>query len=272
MKRPSAMMLAGAVLLAGSSCSVLEDRVPCPCYLDIDYREVLSADFAEEPDQKIEVGLVDTSYRWTVDHPLEICPEQEEVSVGKARLRAVAIVHGHPFRSFLEDDLKICYEPGNQIDELYVHSEEVDCTDEEARCVLHPHKQFSTLTFTDEEGGDLCRRYNMVIRGTTCGFDVMDFSALDGVYLYTVQEDDGQGEVRVRIPRQKQDDLLLEFWDKDDHLRRFTCPIGLYLFAAGYDPEARDLQDYVLRIDFRAGLLYLRVADWEDEYLYSLYD
>ena len=272
MKRPSAMMLTSAVLLAGSSCSVLEDRVSCPCYLDIDYREVLSAGFAEEPERKVEVGLFDAALCWTADHPLETCPDQEEVSVDKARLRAVAVVHDHPFRSYLEEGLKISYEAGNQMDALYVHSEEVDCTDEEARCVLRPHKQFSTLTFTDEADGELCRRYNMVIRGTTCGFDAFDFSALEGAYLYTVQEDDGQGEVRVRIPRQKRGDLLLEFWDKDDHLRRFTCPIGLYLFAAGYDPDALDLQDYELRIDFRAGLLYLRVADWEDEYLYSLYE
>lgn len=272
MNKPARLMLASAVVLASGGCSVLEDREPCPCYLDIDYREVLSSDLSQEAQRKIEAGLFDLELCWTTHHPLPECPPVEEVSVEKARLLSVAVVHDHPFRVYLNGGTQVRYEPGNQMDALYVHSKEVDCTAEEARCVIQPHKQFSTLRFTDEAGGGLCRQYNMVIRGTTCGFDAADFSAIDGPYLYTVQEDDGQGQVCVRIPRQKEGDLLLEFWDKEDHLKRFTCPVGLYLFAAGYDPQAADLQDYDIRIDFRSGLLYLRVADWEDEYLYSLYD
>jgi len=264
--------MAGFLILAGGSCSVLEDRAPCPCYLDIDYREVLSSALSTAPEEKVEVGLFDGPACWAADHKLEDCPELEEVAVEKARLQAVAVVHDHPFRTFLEAGTEIRYDEGNQMDALYVHTEEVDCMAEEARCVLRPHKQFSTLSFTDEAGGELCRQYNMVVRGTTCGFDAADFSALDGPYLYTVQEDDGAGKVRVRIPRQKREDLLLEFWDKEDHLKRFTCPVGLYLFAAGYDPDAPDLQDYEVRINFRSGLLYLRVADWTDEYLFSLYE
>ena len=31
------------LLLAATGCTVLEDRLPCPCYLDIDYREVLQS-------------------------------------------------------------------------------------------------------------------------------------------------------------------------------------------------------------------------------------
>ena len=272
MKITTRLIVTSAVMLAGSACSVLEDREPCPCYLDIDYQEVLSAPLSEAALQKVEVGLFDATLCWTVDHRLAECPSLEEVSVDKARLRAVAVVHDHPLQRFLEAGTIISYEAGNQIDALYVHTEDVDCTGEEARCVLHPHKQFSTITFTDGADGAFCRQYNMVVRGTTCGFDAADFSALDGAYLYTIQEDDGQGGIKVRIPRQKRGDLLLEFWDKEDHLKRFTCPVGLYLFDAGYDPDAPDLQDFDVRIDFRSGLLYLRVADWEDEYLYSLYE
>lgn len=272
MRTPSKLILAGAVLLAGSGCTVLEDRAPCPCYLDIDYSEVLSAPLDLAQERRVEVGLFDPVRRWTTDHWLETCPTLEEVSVDKATLRAVAVVHDHPLRLFLDGDPRIAYEPGNQIDALYVHTEELDCTAEEARCILRPHKQFTTLYFTDEEGGDLCRQYNMVIRGTTAGFDAADLSAIEGPYLYTVQEDDGEGQIAVRIPRQLRPDLLLEFWDKEDHLKRFTCPVGLYLFASGYDVRALDLEDYRIRIDFRFGLLYLRVADWEEETIYSLYE
>lgn len=259
-----------AILAAG--CTVLEDRLPCPCYLDVDYREVLAPPDPENRCSVVEVNVLASEPVWTVRHPLEECPSVEEVSVEKAQVQLVAVVHDRPLQDFLDAGTAILYEPGNQIDSLYVHTGKVDCTAEEAVCVLHPHKQFSTLFFTDESGGDLCRQYNLVIRGSTCGFDAADLSAVDGEYLYTVQENDGTGRISVRVPRQKRNDLMLEFWDKESFRKWFACPVGLYLFAAGYDPLAEDLPDFELRIDFRAALVYLRVAGWSEETIYSLYD
>ena len=76
----------------------------------------------------------------------------------------------------------------------------------------------------------------------------------------------------MRIPRQLRDDLLLEFWDKAEHRLVFTCPVGLYLFASGYDPAAADLPDCTLRIDFRQALLCLLITDWTEETIYRLYE
>jgi hypothetical protein len=265
--------LFGCLLLcAGIGCTVREDRLPCPCYLDLDYRELLAAPPPADSAVRVDVVLYDPDCRWTAQHALDECPDLEEVSVEKAELQVVALVHDKPWREHLVQGTRICYDPGNEMEALYVHSERVDCTGEEACSVIRTHKQFSTLTFTDEADGALCRLYNMVVRGTTCGFDAADFSAVDGDYLYTIQEDDGQGRIRVRIPRQKRSDLLLEFWEKDRHRLLFSCPVGIYLFAAGYDPDALDLPDFSFRIDFRAALIYLRVAPWKDEYIYKLYD
>ena len=260
------------LLLAATGCTVLEDRLPCPCYLDIDYREVLSAAWPADWEGCVDVTLYAPPPVWTENRRMADCPDIEEVAVDKAQVRVVSLVHNRPLREFLSAGTAVTYEAGNQIDSLYVHTETVDCTGEEACSVLRPHKQFSTLFFTDEAGGDICRSYNLVIRGSTCGFDAADFTAIDGAYLYTVQENDGAGRISVRIPRQRRSDLVLEFWDKDDHTRRFTSPVGLYLFAAGYDPDAIDLQDYTIRIDFRQALLYLRVSDWETERVFALYD
>ncbi|MBR0223885.1 MAG: hypothetical protein IJL93_06390 [Bacteroidales bacterium] len=259
------------LLLSFPACTVLEDRLPCPCYLDIDYREVLAADWPDDWDGCVDVTLYAPPPVWTENRRMTACPEVEEVAVDKSRIRVVGLVHNRPLRAFLAEGTQIRYEAGNQMDSLYVHTEEVDCTGEEARSVLRPHKQFTTLFFTDEADGDLCRNYNLVVRGTSCGFDAADLSALEGAYLYTVQEDDGTGRISVRIPRQLRSDLVLEFWDKDDHLKRFTSPVGLYLFAAGYDPDAPDLPDYEIRIDFRQALLYLRVADWTETQVFALY-
>lgn len=259
-------------LLLCFGCTVREDRVPCPCYLDIDYREVLAASWGDGWEGCVDVTLRAPEPVWSENRRMGDCPEVEEVTVDKAQVRVIGLVHNRPLRDFLGAGTQIVYEAGNQIDSLYVHTETVDCTGEEASSVLQPQKQFSTLFITDESEGALCRQYNLVIRGTTCGFDAVDYAAVDGSYLYTVQEDDGTGRISVRIPRQKRSDLVLEFWDKTDHLKRFSSPVGLYLFAAGYDPAASSLPDYEIRIDFRDALLYLRVSDWEEERVFSLYE
>ncbi|MBO4536763.1 MAG: hypothetical protein J5702_06110 [Bacteroidales bacterium] len=257
-------------VLAG--CTVLEDRMPCPCYLDVDYRQVRAGDLAEMPGGLVDVKLFAPDPAWGERHPIDACPDLEEVTVDKARIRVVGLVHDRPLRGYLDEGTRIAYEPGNQIDSLYVHTEEVDCTGEEARTVIRPHKQFSTLFITDEENGDICRQYHLVVRGTTCGFDAADCTALEGPYWYTVQEYDRSGRISVRIPRQLRSDLVLEFWDKESRRKLFSSPLGLRMFDAGYDPSAADLPDYEFRIDFRRALLFLRIPDWEEVRVYGLYE
>ena len=211
------VLLFAAGLLAANGCTVKEDRKPCPCYLDVDYRELLSSGlFAGEPGMvDVAVFLPELSARTT--HPLASCPEMEEKTVSRDTARVVALVGNRLPDSFPDRTTQIRYEAGNQMDSLYVHTAEVDCSGEESTCVLRPLKQFSTLTFTDEEDGAILRSYNLVVRGTTCGLDAADLSALDGPYLYTVQERDRYGRISVRIPRQKESSLILDFYDKEDY-------------------------------------------------------
>ncbi len=262
------------VALAASvaaGCSVLEDREPCPCYLDVDYAVVKGEDLLDGRRGNVDVSVYvpESSCETTFD--LDSCPDINENVVRRSMARVVGVVHNRPLRWFLERGTAITYEPGNQIDSVYAHTSEVDCRGEEAYCLLEPHKQFHTIHFTDEFGGDACRQYNLVIKGSTCGFDAATLRAIEGDYLYTVQERDRDGGISVRVPRQEYDDLILEFWTKDDFRKVFTAPVGQYLKATGYDKKALDLCDFVVTINFRQALVYVRVADWEDEYVFALF-
>lgn len=265
------VLLLAAGLLAASACTVREDRQPCPCYLDVDYRELLAAGLFPDEPGTVDVALFHPELSARCTHPLATCPDVEEKTVSRDTVRVVALVGNRIPDGFPVPGTQIRYEAGNQIDSLYVHTSEVDCTGEESVCVISPLKQFSTLFFTDEEDGARLRSYNLVIRGTTCGLDAADLSPLEGAYLYTVQEYDKDGRISVRIPRQAESSLMLDFYDKDNYQRLFSTPLGFYLFDAGYDPEARELEDYTIKINFDRALLYLRIADWEEEYIYQLY-
>ena len=141
------------LLCAGIGCTVREDRFPCPCYLDIDYRALLAANPALDTSGRVDVLLLEDGDRWTTQHPLEQCPEMEEIAVEKSHVQVVALVHDKPWQDFLAEGTRVSYEAGNEMDALYAFSEWVDCTDEEACCVLYPHKQFSMIRFTDEADG-----------------------------------------------------------------------------------------------------------------------
>lgn len=258
---------------AACSCSVLEDREQCPCYLDVDYSGILDGRPLGGQSAGFNVTVYNPSPVDEAVYSPETAPRIDSIRIRKSMAKVVGVFHNRPGRMFLSGGTRVTWEEGNQMDSVYVHSTDVDCTGEEAYCLLEAHKQFSTLTFLDGTGGSELRKYNMVVRGATCGFDAADFTkALDGPYLCDVQEDDGRGNILVRVPRQKDDSLVLEFWTKDSLKRKlYTCPVGAYMMAAGYDGRMADLQDFVIRIDFRSALVYIRVADWEDEYVYALY-
>jgi len=270
------LCVAAAMALSVVGCTIKEDRMPCPCYLDIDYTNVLDANYYNKRPGLVEASLF-TPVGEEVNYSqflLKDCPVLNENVVKRTMAQVVGVVHNQPTKEYLGKGSAITWAAGNEIDSIYVHSSQVDCTGEEAYCLLEPHKQFHTLFFTDEFGGDALREYNLVIVGSTCGFDAAapGFEAIEGRYLYTVQEYDRDGGISVRVPRQLYDDLRLEFWTKDDYRKVFVAPVGQYMKATGYDKNAIDLVDFEIRINFRQAQVFVRVADWNDELMFVLYE
>lgn len=259
------------VAAAAGGCTVKEDRQRCPCFLDLDYRAMLAKDLLLGEPGTMDVAVFLPELACRSSYSIEDCPEVEEQSVPRSEARVIGVLSSRRQDGVLDSGTKIVYDAGNQIDSVYVHSSVVDCSGEEAVCELHPLKQFSTVFLTDEEDGAILRKYNLVVKGTTCGLDALDLSALSGEYLYTVQEYDRDGGVSVRIPRQTDSRLILEFYDKETYQHLFSAPLGTYLFDAGYDTEAEELQDYTFKINFEQTLVYLRIAGWEEEFIYKLF-
>ncbi len=258
--------------LALQACTVKEDREPCPCYLDVDYSAMLSAKLFGRQPGNVDVAVFIPEEICRTTFQIADCPELNENLVERSMAQVVGVAHNCVTKDFLAAGGPVVYAAGNQIDSVFVHTSTVDCRGEEAYCLLDMHKQFHTLYLNDEFGGEALREYNLVIKGSTCGFDTRTLEAIEGEYLYTVQEYDPEGRISVRVPRQIKDDLILEMWTKDDYRRVFVAPIGQYMKATGYDKDAVDLVDFDIMINFRLATLYVRVADWDDEYLSARFE
>lgn len=258
--------------LALQGCTVKEDREPCPCYLDVDYSAVLEARPLDRKPGNVDVAVFIPAETCMTSFRLSDCPAVNENIVERSMAQVVGVVHNRVTKDFLAAGGPVTYAAGNQIDSVFVHTSTVDCTGEDAYCKLDVHKQFHTLFLTDEFAGDALRQYNLVIKGSTCGFDARTLEAIEGEYLYTVQDYDEEGDISVRVPRQLHDDLRLEFWTKDDYRKVFTAPLGQYMKATGYDKDALDLVDFEIMINFRLATLYVRVADWDDQYISARFE
>ena len=264
-------MLLAAAFAAAGGCTVKEDRRPCPCFLDLDYREMLAEDLLSGEPGNVETAVFQPGLACSSSYTTENCPQIEEHETERSQVRVVGVLSSRKLYDFPSKGTLVTYEAGNEIDSVYVHVSDIDCSGEDASCVLRPSKQFSTLFLTDEEGGGMLRSYNMVVKGNTCGFDAFSLEAVSGDYLYTVQEFDRDGRISVRIPRQADNGLVLEFYDKESYRHLFSAPLGQYLFDAGYDPGAGELLDYSFRINFEQTLVYLRIAAWDEEFIYKLF-
>ncbi len=255
------LFVIGALMVLPASCSVLEDRKECPCYLDVDYRYILQGGHGADPAGFVRVELFSPGLELSGEQSLDECPSTAEYRVSRNQTKVVAVVSPSDSLPWTSDGTRIVYAPGNQADSLYLHVSEVDCSGEEAYCLLTPVKQFSTLFITDNQGGSLLRNWNLVIRGSSCGLDVRDGVAVAGEYLYTVQDADASGWFRVRIPRQIDDRLVLEIYDRDLYHRLYTVPIGRTMTVL---TKADPLPDYEVRVDFASMLAYVRLADWTE--------
>ena len=268
MKRLPVLFAALAMVGLHASCSVLEDRRPCPCFLDVDYTYVLGGAFGAAPSGFVRVEVLNPALEVSGETALSACPDTAEFRVTRAPATVVGVVSPSDSLPWSADGTRIAYATGNQMDSIYLHASPVDCSGEEAYCLLMPTKQFSTVFITNNRGGEALRAYNLVIKGTTCGLDVRSGAALPGEYLYTVQDYDASGGISVRIPRQIDNDLVLLLYDRNSYTRRFTVPIGRRMtLPTGYGP----LPDYEVQVDFEAMLSYVRIADWDETSIVAIF-
>ena len=247
-----------AVLLLSCSCSVKEDRVPCPCYLEV----VLPQDRAGD-----EVGIslwrdIEV-YRATVD-PADF-PEAWIKPVKKGMV-TLAAWRGVRLATAAGHYLTIPF--GEQCDSLYAFHEEVDATGERARSEIVFRKQFATVHLDIRKDAAAMRRFIFLIEGGTCGFDLHTFAPVAGAFRWEGTATEGDRIVRFRIPRQSDESLALGILYDGSLAGSF--PLGEYIARLGYDWGTEELQDIYVTVDLVLGLVTVSVSGWEDGAVFHL--
>lgn len=221
-------------LVALGSCSVKEDRSDCPCWLTVraSYpNEVVSAWYGTQSIFQDEDGQ-------QVDRPVPRGTVDLVTSRG-----SFTVTEGH------------------QMDELFATLTHVDTRAEEVEVIPVLNKQFSRvyLEFIDTEDGRV--PHTLEVHGNVKGADKRTLQPVSGVFRCTPEES-ADGGYEMRIPRQKDDSLVLRRFDSEGG-EFAPIPLGEIIRKAGFDWNQESLGDISVSADIPAMTFQITVMDWD---------
>ena len=230
--------IALAFLSGLQSCSVKEDRSPCPSLLIIN---------TEELSERISPHVINI---WSDDNSHirdKIIPEEhppEFTEVVKRSINSLSAVCGLDKTEI--DGRCIMIRRGQESDRIWAHCSKVDCTGEYGNDTLHMHKQFCVLTIDmldyPEDSTDWSE-FDAIpeIHGSCDGFRLDEGVPHRGDFIAKARYA-GNNMFQIVLPRQYPDDDLVMKVIKDE-VPIGSVDIGAILKLAGFDWEKKDLDD-----------------------------
>ena len=230
------LFLAALLMAALSSCSIKEDRDPCPCVLDIFLED--SGDHAE----RLALSAWDGTGRLFLDRiDTDKYPDIYQKKVPKGFLNVCA--YGGVSSMALKGD-RLLIPEGGQCDPVWAYKgDTIDANGETAE---------------DHTGGAILRAV-----GNANGFDISTLEPVKGPFHSFTSLDKEMHHV-VSVPRQFDGSLELEVY-LEGVLSR-TVLLGELILNAGYSWEREDLDDIYISLGlFSSGRITISVNGWDTE-------
>ena len=217
-----------------TACSVKENRSDCPCWLTVR---------ASYPNEVVSV--------WYGTRTLfeDLDGQQVDLQVPRGTVDVLA------------SRGRFTVEEGHQMDELFASVSHVDTQAEEVEVIPYLHKQFATVyvEFKDTEDGRV--PHTLRVDGNVKGADKRTLQPVPGVFRCTPEESSGGG-YELRVPRQKDDSLVLRRFDAEGS-EFAPIPLGQIIKMAGFDWSEESLGDVSVLADIPAMTFQITVMDWE---------
>jgi len=253
----SKMAFAASAILMLASCTVKEDRSPCPCLLQ------LEVDGCRKYGETLGLRVWNISELLAENIDIEAFTDCVERDIPKGDVTVGAFIGIDD--SALEGR-KAMIPTGSQSDSLYAYREEMAAYEEYVRSRVVLHKQFATLTlhFKDNSGlsaDDL----GLLIEGNTGGLSLEDLSPVEGEFSFSPKIKDGKAT--ARLPRQKDDSLKMTLLRSGEYVDSYD--LGRMISTTGYDWGAPDLKDIDLEIDLGQAVISISLDGWDEGICYS---
>ena len=234
------------------SCTVIEDRSICPCWLKVTYDdcESMSGDiryYIWNADTLISKGVEDISAGYHIyDSP------RGHITYSAS--------FGIPDDCIEVDTYQI--PEGMESAEFYAFKEaDIAMVADYSEVAVKPGKQFSNILIKFEE--DITERYQDMsceVTSSTGGIDLMTLEPSEGLFkLMRYPSRDGQ--FFFRIPRQGFGDLSLTVIESGERLNVYS--LSNILDKNGYDWTASSLKDATISLSLVRQDVSVELGDWE---------
>lgn len=261
------MVLPLAAVLSASmvSCSIKEDRWPCPCYLifkpgegvDLNAPGGFTATVSNGAGKELSA---DISWR-------QIRDDDYTVAVSKGE-KEVNILAGRHDNYMQGNNLLVV--KGHQTDSIYSSVHHVSCLGETAEVPVDMLKQFSTVFLSLEDGGK-DYPYFIRVKGAVDGLNLSTLEPTQGEYYFEPKAANAlHSQYEFRLPRQFKEhpeELTLEIWvaaanrqEQDRLVDRL--PLGSLILDAHHDWEKPSLEDIWIGVDYAQAVTKINVNDW----------
>lgn len=254
-ERISTAIIALCVLFC--SCTVLEDRGPCPCHLNI-----YLGNSAEHTDKLSVSGWSTDSKRLFYDkiNPAEF-PDYYTKKVQKGYITVSAFCGN--VTTVLKNDM-LLIPSGKQGDRIWAYSgDPVNAEGETAEDHIVLHKQYADIHIRINDLQE--REEVLVLRaiGNTEGISVLSLRPEKGRFSCFVEKN-GDGHWILTVPRQYDSSLKLELLLNG--LLKRTVPIGELIKNSGYSWSEEDLADIYISISpFNKSNIEISIKGWDIE-------
>lgn len=264
MKRLVLSILFSFLLCA--SC-VKEERGNCPCYLILDFDELIGQGAYVEAIATLSPSTDRSLYQQKISIG-EYEGRGYEIRVPKDLVKA-SVICGFKNVNFTGDRITVPY--NQQSDPVMAFGVERNITGERDTLQVALHKQFCRMDFRIS---DLDTReefpYELRVSAECNGLSLPDLTPLTGGFSAMAIEDETQN-LSIRVPRQQRNILSMEVLDKrDGHI--YSVNLGETLDDLNYDWNKADLDDIVLVVDFVQMSVEVVLVPWDENYDYETID
>lgn len=236
-----------------ASCSVIEDRSVCPCWLKVTYDE------CEEMTGDIRY-FIWNSEDFLVQGKEDIATGPHMYSTPRGSI-SYAGSFGIP-DLFVSDGLYTLVD-NQEAAEFYAYwHNDIQMVDDYVQTSVKPRKQFANLRIDFTE--DISDRYRDIvceIASTSAGVNLRTLQAVKGLYFLN-KEPDSNGQFNFNISRQGFGDLTLTVLEKGERLNVYS--LSKILDDAGYDWTAPALKNASITLSLTRQDVSVELGDWED--------
>ena len=260
MGKTKTLIIMAAALFLAASCSIKEDRSPCPCWLSIDLSRCAQKSVTVAAWGENEIF----SERVAVQDYLEEGSYEKTVPKGHIN---TSVVNGE--RDMQRSGARLIIPMGHDADSIYAHASSVECFGEFAKDTAVLHKQFARVYMHVEIPQGHEYPYTFQTCSDVCGMDMRDLSPVEGDFRIDLQLDE-ENICMFCLPRQKENSGNLKLLIHEGNEVIETIPLAEWINQMGYNWLQKDLEDIYIGVDYAKAEVSISIKGWDDGYSFKV--